>query len=370
MKKISLAIALLLSVTHLFSQIDEKKLNIKPVDIFVGPVKPTGKVDCRCNDSIIGDGGFENLKVLVGGSDIITTSFPWKPGMATPQWSPTNGPCNKGVVSMWGNKVVGESIYQNLPAQLINNQTYTIRFTARLINVTNPATIVKLKAIFYNGGAPGSYNPSGPSNTSINMNTNWGTYTIDIMIPATGSYNSIVLHPENNFSVNDGATVSWIQLDNICIERTCKIPNEKCDPKFKVTPFTINSQGNIIINANPSVNAGAMHYWGVTGATGINDYTHIPLATILSGGTFGLGINSSGVVTPIGMGTGINASNSGYGYHYEGFALGSCFKITHYIKCCNKWYSQTKTYCVKLCTETKESEISEVLSSNVPNQLQ
>lgn len=140
----------------------------------------------------------------------------------------------------------------------------------------------------------------------------------------------------------------------------CIIPDQKCNPMFSAAPFAVNSQGNIVINVNPVITAGSTHYWGLSGASGLGDNTPIPLATILSGGSFGLGISSNGVATPIGMGTGITASTSGYGYQYSGVSFGQCFKITHYIKCCDKWYSQTNTYCTRLCTDVKESASTEI----------
>jgi hypothetical protein len=147
----------------------------------------------------------------------------------------------------------------------------------------------------------------------------------------------------------------------------CQIPDKKCNPSFAANPFTVNSQGNVIINVNPVITAGAQHYWGLLTATGLGDNTPIPFSTIVSGGTFGLAISSTGSTATIGMGTGINASSSGYGYSYQGVDVGRCFKITHYIKCCDKWYSQTNTYCTKLCSEIKESVIIEVPAKDVPN---
>jgi hypothetical protein len=167
-----------------------------------------------------------------------------------------------------------------------------------------------------------------------------------------------------------GPTALLVSGDMIQVKgECCKIPDEKCNPSFTAAPFTLNSQCNIIVNINPVVTGGAQHYWGLLLASGLGDNTAIPLSTILSGGSFGLGVNSTGNVTALGMGTGITASTSGYGYQYQGVAFGKCFKITHYIKCCNKWYSQTNTYCTKLCSEVKEGEVKEVpvKEKDVPN---
>ncbi|MGG9961655.1 hypothetical protein [Ferruginibacter sp. SUN106] len=361
MKKILFFLCtLMLSASAIFSQVsDEKKLKVKELDLkdYVQDATRVGAVDCNCNNNVLKDGGFEKLSVITGGSDISASSNPWQLNTYSPQWTNTSGACNKGFVSMWGNKVVGESIYQNgLP---FTPGTYTVKFTARFANPTTISTLVRLKIWAFSGSSPSGYDASGFASLNI-TSTNWATYSMSITI-APGQ-TGIVLHPENDYNKNDGAYVSWIQLDNICIEKACKIPDEKCDPKFAAAPFTVNSQGNIVINVNPAITGGAEHYWGLLGASGTTptDNTPIPLSTILSGGSFGLHVSNTGTVTPIGMGTGITASSSGYGYHYEGVDVGKCFKITHYVKCCGKWYSQTNTYCTRLCVEVKEGPVTEI----------
>jgi hypothetical protein len=138
----------------------------------------------------------------------------------------------------------------------------------------------------------------------------------------------------------------------------CKISDEKCNPEFKVK-LSPNPNGTVNIDLNPVITSGADHYWGVVYATSTADVTPIPLSTIMGGSTFGAS-NIGGVCKPLGMGTGITCSSSNFGYNYSGFPIGKCFKITHYIKCCNKWYSKTRTICTKaFCTEEKEGEIME-----------
>ncbi len=360
MKKLLFAFLVCITSFTLYAQIDnEEKLAMKPQMNEAKIAYEMGNVDCKCNqNNLVMDGGFQNLSV--GGtlpSDITTSSLPWAKGYNTPQWSNTvQSPCDKGVVSMWGNKTVGESIHQN--GLTFAAGTYTVKFTARFISPTSLSTLVRLNLTAYNGtGAPSSYS-SLPSFASPDITSaSWETYSFTF---TTTGANSISLHPENNYTQNDGAYVSWIQLDKICIEKKCKIPDEKCSPNFSAAAFTVNAQGNVVINVNPVITGGAQHYWGLLGASGIGDNTAIPLSTIMSGGTFGLGVTSTGVATPIGMGTGITASTSGYGYSYQGVVVGKCFKITHYIKCCSKWYSQTNTYCTKLCVEVKEGGIIEM----------
>jgi hypothetical protein len=366
MKKILFSLIVLIYTTSLvFSQDPvEKKLGLKPIELKTIAFEKTN-IDCNCKNNFLQDGGFEKLTVGGGSipSDISTSSAPWKKGYGTPQWSPdVQSPCNKGIVTMWGNKTVGESIYQN--GLSFTQGCYTVKFTARLLSPTTLAPFVRLKLATYNGtGAPSTYDPAGLASQNI-TSTSWQTYTFSF---TTNTANSISLHPENDYLQNNGDYVSRIQIDNICIEKCCEIPDEKCNPKFTAAPFTVNSQGNVIINVNPAVTSGAQHYWGLLGASGIGDNTPIPLSTIIAGGSFGLAINSSGSTATIGMGTGINASTSGYGYSYQGVDVGKCFKITHYIKCCGKWYTQTNTYCTKLCSEVKESPVTEVNPKDVPN---
>lgn len=365
MKKVLFIFGMLLTgTTSIFSQIgNEEKLGLKPFDASkVAFAK--GDVDCRCSKNILSDGGFQNL--TESGSNITTLSSHWKPGFNTPQWSPSiQSPCEKGVVSMWGNKTVGESIYQNgIP--FVAGKIYNVKITARFANPTSLSTFVRLKLFTYPGtGAPTSYDgPVAPSvppndgNSSANISSlAWNTYTFQFK--ATNGNNNIALHPENDYFQNNGSYVSWIQIDNICIEDACKIPDDACNPSFKSSTFTVNAQGNVVMDVNPAITSDAEHYWGLIAVSNPADLTPIPLATITSGGTFGLHISSTGVATPIGMGTGITGSTSHFGYHYEGVDVGRCVKITHYIKCCNKWYSITKTYCTHLCVDEQTGKVTD-----------
>jgi hypothetical protein len=151
----------------------------------------------------------------------------------------------------------------------------------------------------------------------------------------------------------------------------CEIPDEKCSPNFKIK-LSLNDQCNIAIDAKPEVTKGAQHYWGIVEIKNNEDCKPIPLGNIIAGNTFGLHISETGEVKPIGYGTGINAGETGFGYQYGGLfgpKSGKCYKITHYIKCCNKWYRKTVCFCPSLCTNEKEGEILEVPDKEVPKNL-
>ncbi len=363
MKKILLSFVVLLMFSlNGFSQDDnERKLGVNeyPLPPMERTLAPGSSNDCKCDKNILQDGGFENVTAAGTKNNITDGSRPWYRNTASPQWTAGPGPCNNGTVYMWGNRTVGESIVQN-GLSIVAGKTYNIKVTARFINPSSSSSgFVRLRIAAYNGTGTTVYNPTPVMGITPNISSaSYVTHTLSWT--ATGNYNSIQLHPENDFAQNNGAYVSWIQLDNICIEEVCKIPNDRCNPKFTASPFTVNSQCNVVINVNPMVTSGATHYWGLLGASSQNDNTPIPLSTILSGGSFGLTVSSTGVATPIGMGTGITASTSGYGYQYSGVSFGECFKITHYIKCCDTWYSQTNTYCTKLCFDVREAGPTQV----------
>jgi PKD repeat protein len=96
-----------------------------------------------------------------------------------------------------------------------------------------------------------------PTNTNTNekqigvtpniTSTQWATITLpDWTAPA--SYNTITINPENDNAVDDGNTVSWGQLDNVCIREVFDFepPTKVCAGKS--TTFTSNAPGATSFN--------------------------------------------------------------------------------------------------------------------------
>ncbi len=282
MKKIVFALLVcIVSITSYAQIINEQKLTKRPVE-FSKIAFAKGNVDCKCGNNILADGGFQNLSVVGSGSvpsNISSSSSPWKPGFNTPQWSNTIQPaCDKGVVSMWGNKTVGESIYQN--GLSFAPGCYTVKFTARFVNPTSLSTFVRLRLATYNGtGAPAAYASAGLSSANI-TSSSWETYTFTF---TSGVANSISLQAENDYTNDDGDYVSWIQIDNICIEKCCNCdisPNQPpaikgttlacaCDPisfsTIKCADAKYNwtvkdNKGNVIALTGNGTNAINLNY--------------------------------------------------------------------------------------------------------------
>lgn len=276
------------------------------------------------------DGGFQN--VTVGGSglpsNISNTSTPWKKGYNSPQWSGTIQPaCDKGVVSMWGNKTVGESIHQN--GLTFTPGSYTVKFTARFVNPTALSTFVRLKLATYNGtGAPSSYDPPGLASANINSSS-WQTYSFSF---TTAAANSISLHPENDYTNDDGDYVSWIQIDNICIEKKdpcsdCAIPNTN-------TTISICAVlgGSTTVSASAiGASTGLGNGWTLkrVPCEGPNPCKWIPGGIIWQAATPTISIPSS-VLTP------------------------GCYVLTHYVNRCSKQWNPKdclsyQSFCFTIC---------------------
>jgi hypothetical protein len=207
MKKLVLSLTvLMLTAFNLFSQNDdEKRLNVKPIEPAQLPVVPNLNIDCNCVKNILQDGGFQNVTTYYPlNTNITPASTPWKPQAGSPQWTANPvGPCNSGTVYMWGNNSVWESIIQNITPVTAGHK-FKIKVTARFINPINN-NYVNLKII---AGA----NVVGTINIT---NQGWATYTIPCWSSPV-NFSSIELHPETN-----NADVSWVQIDNICMEECC-----------------------------------------------------------------------------------------------------------------------------------------------------
>lgn len=363
MKKLLLSLVMITGFLTTFAQRDEseRKLGVKeiPIELLMRAVPPgQQKLDCNCEKNFLKDGGFKTVTSV--GSDILATSPIWKPLTRSPQHTKIMGACDSGFVSMWGNKTVGESISQT-GISLQKGKCYTVKFNARFVDQTgkqNP--YVQLAVQGFNG----SVNPfpltSAATVSAPISNTAWASYSITFT--ANNNFNSIALFPVNGNAQNDGSFVSWIQLDNVCLQECCTVPDDKCNADFKFS-LKPGDMGFLQIDANPLVSTGAEHYWAIVYANDINDNSHIPFYDILTKKTWGIR-NSNGVTyslskDPVDTHT-ITGSTSKYGYGYGGVLYGNCMKITHYIKCCEKWYAVTKVFCTKLCEERKEGTIKDV----------
>ncbi|MBL7827793.1 MAG: T9SS type A sorting domain-containing protein, partial [Saprospiraceae bacterium] len=146
-------------------------------------------------------------------------------GGACANWATwTNSPqviahdnCNDpGAMQMWGNQVVGESIWQGVTFQAggIYEASFCGKWFSTLGNVQ-----LRFRA---SNGFPGTYASCGANCDEIFLSpvvtTSWATYTSAPWV-ATQNYNTLTISVWNNFAINDGAYVSWARIDDVCIRR-------------------------------------------------------------------------------------------------------------------------------------------------------
>ena len=146
---------------------------------------------------------------------------------------------------MWGNKTVGEAIQQSgLNIQV--GHTYKLSACVKWLN--NNPILPNYVRFNVRAGNPTSYSAPPPPGSQIGVtsnitSTNWTSITLPNWT-ANAAYNTITINPENDNTANDGNTVSWGQIDSICLQ-------EVFPPDFqattvclgKPTTFTSNVTG-------------------------------------------------------------------------------------------------------------------------------
>jgi hypothetical protein len=175
---------------------------------------------------------------------------------------------------MWGNKVVGEGMKQTLSTPIQAGHTYRlsacvkwpnnnsalppyVRFNVRASNgplatYTTPGAQIGVIGVASN-------TPSLPSGIT---STQW-TYVTLANWTASASYDTITINPENNNAVNDGNTVSWGLIDNICLQ-DIRNPCPALDADFTLNASLAGGSPTFTLNATSApLPAGAGFAWTV-----------------------------------------------------------------------------------------------------------
>lgn len=260
MKKLLYHLLFLHLSVSAYAQIDEAKLTLNNEQLNKRALLavPADKDCCNCANNIFKDGGFEKLSVGAQGN-ITASSGPWTVNTRSPQWHAGAAACNNGFIAMWGNKVVGESVRQTNP--FVAKKQYQGKFMARFLNGTAISKSVQLEILI---------DSSVVYTSPAISNTNWACYTIPPFTAPAGA--SVILRPTNQYSQNDGAYVSWIQVDSICIEEACNC--DKLPKDFKIAGETSFCKPKVcdtdVKFAGPALDAKCYKYtWQVSLATTI-----------------------------------------------------------------------------------------------------
>jgi hypothetical protein len=174
------------------------------------------------------------------------------------------------------------------------------------------------------------------------------TWAVSPSIPFTGqgtnsiSFNSI---PAGTYTLS--LTISCGKKRYTSTKTITALAPLNCSPAFLISVVQMPN-GLLNINAVPTTTSGVEHYWGIS-YNGTYPNCTIPGSPILlneiTGGTTAAGahVTATGVFANTGTGTGVTAGTAApYGFYYGGLPNNSCFKITHYVKCCGVWSRQTQ----------------------------
>lgn len=125
---------------------------------------------------------------------------------------------------------------------------YEVTFCGKWLSTVQDSVRFRFRA---STGLPGSYqNCSGACDEiylSPVLTTNWATYTSGPWT-ATQNFNTLTISVWNNYSVFDGAFVSWAKLDDVCIRRigTSAVHDVERQMSAKVFPNPTDGEANLI----------------------------------------------------------------------------------------------------------------------------
>ncbi len=215
------------SVTvHFFSDVSST-----PPGTIVEVCSKSVEMECRCcpecEDNLVINGSFQDGLVNgnIGSPGNVNN---WTALTGTPQAVDYFGSCENGAVLMWGNAIVGESIFQNVNFDPC--YTYEISYCARRHFNDGQEYIgeIRMKAVT-------TPLPAFPACVSGNceeiiplpngLTPNWEHFTVN-WTPGR-AYNSLIIQPWSSTTINNGANVSWVVIDDVCIRviDSCKCEN-------------------------------------------------------------------------------------------------------------------------------------------------
>lgn len=172
-----------------------------------------------CPGNLLQNGDFATGVVVVGGGNFPPSTVPnWSKAFGTPQIVASMGCGNLNFVKMWGNKTVGEGIKQTVNLQA--GHIYKLSACVR-VDTSNPILpkYVRFNVRASNGPLP-SYTAAAPviGLTGNITATTWTPITLATNWIAPPNVNTITINPENDNTANDGNTVSWGWIDNVCLQ--------------------------------------------------------------------------------------------------------------------------------------------------------
>ena len=247
-----------------------------------------------CPGNLLLNGDFATGVVAVGSGNFPPSTVPnWASAFGTPQILTSMGCGNSGFVKMWGNKTVGEGIKQTVNIQA--GHTYKLSACVR-VDTSNPVlpNYVRFNVRAWPPGGAITYTGAAPviGLTGNITATTWTPVTLPNWT-APANLDTITINPENDNTANDGNTVSWGWIDNVCLQEvppgselfqceSCKDLQTKTDLAsfshvgggvYNVTPVLSVNQANIIRVTANVISSSLTYSPSVCGTAGpVNSY--------------------------------------------------------------------------------------------------
>ncbi|MGH9424253.1 MAG: hypothetical protein ACRD3J_30050 [Thermoanaerobaculia bacterium] len=268
-----------------------------------------------------------------------STATGWTAPFESPQLTTQPG-CggSPGYVRMWGNQTVGEAIQQTLSAPLVPGRTYRLSAcVAHLANNPSLPQYVRFRVRLSNGPLASYTTPGtlmgilgGPPGITT---TQWTTLALaNFTVPNGPPLNTITINPENNNTANNGNTVSWGEIDNICLQ-DIRNPCPPLDVDFGLTAtLTAGNSTTFKLTATTSaLPAGAGFYWSVE-EINLSNGTVIPGTTVSNPSQWWGNPLTNNFGGYVGTGTLVNSTNPGV------FQQGHKYRITRGVwDPCRPW---------------------------------
>ncbi len=228
---------------------------IPPKICFDKVFRDTITVNCcdTCKNNLIKNPGF-SIGAIGGNLDNPGASTNWHVASGTPQVGLIQGCCDPAIIQMWGDQAHGEAICQTF--NFIPGHTYSIRFHG--LFYSNVAGLITPYVRFGFTAANGCIDPFTCTNTncvpigsSVNItDTACMEYSIsNWTVPNTPGLNTLIIRAFNNTpNNNDGTSISFGRLDNVCVRdvtlnnNISKLKKSRQESDIKIRPNpTFNS---------------------------------------------------------------------------------------------------------------------------------